>query len=66
MIDDFVKKLLCDKVNICKDKNRHRNKLNLMRNTEIMVILTLSHSSDFYYFKHCRKGYVCKYLKYFS
>ena len=47
-----------------ENKNcKHRNKLNRMSDTEIMVILILFHSRGFRCFKHYYKEYVCKYLK---
>lgn len=47
-----------------ENKNcKHRNKLNRMSDTEIMVILILFHSRGFRCFKHYYKEYVCKHLK---
>ena len=65
MADDFCKEFaLQQKKYMVENKNcKHRNKLNRMSDTEIMVILILFHSRGFRCFKHYYKEYVCKYLK---
>ena len=65
MADDLCKEFaLQQKKYMVENKNcKHRNKLNRMSDTEIMVILILFHSRGFRCFKHYYKEYVCKYLK---
>ena len=65
MADDLCKEFaLQQKKYMVENKNcKHRNKLNRMSDTEIMVILILFHSRGFRCFKHYYKEYVCKHLK---
>ena len=64
MADDLCKEFaLQQKKYMVENKNcKHRNKLNRMSDTEIMVILILFHSRGFRCFKHYYKEYVCKHL----